>query len=112
MKMNNQPDDTSHRDTFARQVGEKAKRKLRARASGSRGVWFGLGMMGLVGWSVSIPMLAGTALGLWIDGRHPGGHSWTLMLLVSGLCIGCLNAGYWIAEQNRHMEDELEDRDE
>jgi predicted F0F1-ATPase subunit len=49
------------------------------------GVWFGLGMMGLIGWSVAIPTLLGAALGIWLDSRHPGSHSWTLALLVAGL---------------------------
>jgi len=31
----------------------KAARKLRARRNSAQGVWFGLGMMGLVGWSGS-----------------------------------------------------------
>jgi ATP synthase protein I len=109
--MNKPPEETSHTDTFAAQIGEKAARKLKARRN-TQGVWFGLGMMGLVGWSVSLPTLAGTAFGLWLDARHPGGHSWTLALLVGGLCIGCLNAWYWIAQQDRDMRDELEDRDE
>ncbi|MBU4505056.1 MAG: F0F1 ATP synthase subunit, partial [Gammaproteobacteria bacterium] len=38
--------------TLAEQVGARAARKLRARRSGTPGVWFGLGMMGLIGWSV------------------------------------------------------------
>jgi len=109
--MNKPPEETSHTDTFARQVGEKATRKMKARRN-TQGVWFGLGMMGLVGWSVSLPTLAGTALGLWLDARHPGGHSWTLALLVGGLCIGCLNAWYWVAQQDKEMRDALEDRDE
>jgi len=80
--MNKQTEETSQTDTFAAQVGAKAARKLMARKNATHGVWFGLGMMGLVGWSVSIPTLLGTALGVWLDGRHPGGHSWTLALLV------------------------------
>jgi ATP synthase protein I len=109
--MNKPPEETSPTDTFAAQIGAKATRKLKARKN-TQGVWFGLGMMGLVGWSVSIPTLAGTALGIWIDGRHPGEHSWTLALLVGGLSVGCLNAWYWIAQQDKAMRDDLEDRDE
>ena len=37
--------------TLERALEGKAARKLRAREEGDRGVWFGLGMMGLVGWS-------------------------------------------------------------
>ena len=33
-------------------------------------VWFGLGMMGLIGWSVAIPTVLGAALGLWLDQRQ------------------------------------------
>jgi ATP synthase protein I len=41
---------------------------------------------------VVVPTLLGTALGIWLDNHNPGTHSWTLMLLVIGLVIGCLNA--------------------
>ena len=70
--------------TFAEQVGAKAARKLKARRNATPGVWFGLGMMGLIGWSVVVPTLLGAALGLWLDKHYPGSHSWTLALLVAG----------------------------
>ena len=73
------------RTAFSREVGAKAARKLKARRNSTQGVWFGLGMMGLIGWSVAVPTLLGAALGLWLDNRHPGSHSWTLALLVAGL---------------------------
>ena len=88
--------------TFAEQIGAKADRKLRARR-GSHGVWFGLGMMGLIGWSVAIPTLLGAALGHWLDTRHAGRHPWTLALLVAGLVVGCLNAWHWVAKEDRAM---------
>ena len=97
--------------TFAGQIGAKAARKLKARKSTS-GVWFGLGMMGLVGWSVVVPTLLGAALGVWLDQHHPGKHPWTLALMVIGLAIGCLNAWYWVAQQDKAMRDEPEDGDE
>ncbi len=89
---------------LADRVGDKAERKLRARRNGSRGVWFGLGMMGLVGWSVVVPTLLGTALGIWLDAHHPDAtHSWTLALLVAGLVLGCANAWHWVAKENRRI---------
>jgi ATP synthase protein I len=97
--------------TLAGQIGAKAARKLKARKSTS-GVWFGLGMMGLVGWSVVVPTLLGAALGVWLDKHHPGTHPWTLALLVVGLAVGCLNAWYWVAQQDKAMRDEQEDGDE
>jgi ATP synthase protein I len=96
---------------LAMQIGAKAARKLRARQS-TQGVWFGLGMMGLVGWSVVVPTLLGTALGLWLDRHHPGAHSWTLALLVAGLALGCLNAWRWVAKESKAMEEEKDDHDE
>lgn len=97
---------------FAEQAGTKAARKLKARRDATQGVWFGLGMMGLIGWSVAVPTLLGAALGLWLDARHPGTHSWTLALLVAGLAIGCLNAWHWVAKQDKAMHADQETVDE
>jgi ATP synthase protein I len=94
---------------LAGQVGAKASRKIKARRHATPGVWFGLGMMGLVGWSVVVPTLIGAALGIWLDGRYPGSRSWTLMLLVAGLVIGCANAWRWVAAEDRDIRDESED---
>ncbi len=85
--MNNDPIKASTSDPFAHQIGAKAARKLKARES-TQGVWFGLGMMGLIGWSVVVPTLLGTAIGIWLDKHHPGKHAWTLALLMAGLMIG------------------------
>ncbi len=54
--------------------------------------WRAAALIGLIGWSVVLPMLAGIALGTWIDHRWPSRFSWTLMLLVAGLAAGCANA--------------------
>jgi len=83
-------------------IGRKAARKLKARGEGRRGLWFGLGMFGLVGWSVAIPTLAGIALGAWLDGRVDGRVSWTLTFLFVGVVIGCLNAWRWVRRESRH----------
>lgn len=103
---------TKDRTAFSREVGAKAARKLKARRNPTPGVWFGLGMMGLIGWSVVVPTLLGAALGIWLDRRHPGSHSWTLALLVAGLAIGCFNAWHWVAREDREMRKEQEDNHE
>jgi ATP synthase protein I len=94
---------------LAGQIGGKAERKLRARRHTSHGVWFGLGMMGLIGWSVAVPTLLGAALGIWLDRNHPGGRSWTLALLVAGLALGCMNAWLWVAKEAKAIRTEQED---
>jgi ATP synthase protein I len=83
------------------EVARKEARKVQARRRKDRSVWFGLGMFGLVGWSVAIPTLIGVAVGLWIDRTWPSGYSWTLMLLILGLAVGCLNAWQWVKKESR-----------
>ena len=99
-------------EKFIREVGSKATRKLKARRNSSQGVWFGLGMMGMIGWSVTVPTLAGAGFGIWLDHRHPGSHSWTLMLLVIGLVLGCLIAWHWVSKEDKEIREEREDGDE
>jgi ATP synthase protein I len=98
--------------SFSREIEAKAARKLKARRNSTQGVWFGLGMMGLIGWSVVVPTLLGAAVGIWLDNHHAGSHSWTLMLLLIGLAIGCLNAWHWVDKEDKEMREEQEDNDE
>ena len=109
-KPEGQPRDGDSR--LSREVGIKAARKLRARRQATPGIWFGLGMMGLVGWSVAIPTLLGAILGLWLDRHYPGPRSWTLALLIAGLVIGCWNAWHWVSREHREMQQEEEDDDD
>lgn len=84
------------------EIGRRAERKLRARARGQPAAWFGLGMFGLVGWSVAIPTLIGIAVGVWLDRRFPEQDvSWTLTCLLIGVGLGCLNAWFWIRQESR-----------
>jgi ATP synthase protein I len=77
-------------------VARKAARKLRARTAGRQGLWFGLGLFGMIGWSVALPTVLGALLGLWLDHAHPGRYSWTLSLLLAGLALGCMAAWQWL----------------
>ena len=90
---------------LADEIGARATRKLKARRS-TQGVWFGMGMMGLIGWSVVVPTLLGAALGIWLDARYPSRHGWTLALLMAGLVLGCFNAWHWVDKEDRAMRDE------
>ena len=111
--MSSNPKSTSKREpTFAQQVGVKAERKLKARRNPSKSVWFGLGMMGLIGWSVVIPTLIGAALGLWLDKHHVGNRSWTLALLAAGLTAGCFNAWHWVDKEDKAMREEEDGEEE
>ena len=83
-------------DRFAAEVGKKENRRIKSEQEPDQTVWFGLGMFGIIGWSVAIPTLIGVALGIWIDHKWPSQYSWALMFLVAGLSLGCLNAWYWV----------------
>ena len=102
--MSDTPDDKLVEDNLSEQVGVKEQRKMRARAETEQSIWFGLGMFGLVGWSVAVPTVAMLALGVWIDKRWPSDHSWTLMLLVVGIVAGCLNAWHWLSREREIIE--------
>jgi len=54
-------------EDLEKQVGAKESRKMKGRREKDRSIWFGLGMFGLIGWSVAIPTLIGVAVGIWID---------------------------------------------
>ena len=98
---------------FGEQIEHIAKRKLKAQRHVTQTVWTGLGMMGLVGWSVAAPTLLGAALGMWLDSRYAGEHSWTLALLAVGLMLGCFNAWHWVAKEDKEIhKDEDENNHE
>ena len=93
-------DDSEEGKELSKEIQTKEERKLKARREKDRGVWFGLGMFGLVGWSVAVPTVIGVAVGVWIDKTWPGRYSWTLMGLVLGVIVGCINAWYWVKRES------------
>lgn len=103
--------DPTQRDDLAGKIAAKERRKLRARREQEQSVWFGLGMFGLVGWSVAVPALICLALGIWIDRSYPGRYSWTLMFLFVGVALGALNAWYWVSREGKLIEKPEEDDD-
>ena len=85
---------------FQERISRKSDRKIKARKE-AKNIWFGLGMFGMVGWSVAIPSLLGIGLGIWIDTHSQSKYSWTLMLLIIGVALGCFNAWYWISKESQ-----------
>lgn len=90
-------------ELFSQQVGVKELRKLKNLHEKKRSIWFGLGMFGMVGWSVTVPTLLGMILGIWLDKNYPQSFSWTLTCLIIGLFAGCMIAWFWVANENREM---------
>jgi ATP synthase protein I len=100
----NKDKEVKKKHEFIDKVSEKELKKIRARNEKNRNIWFGLGMMGTIGWSVAIPTLIGIALGIWLDTKWPGRISWTLSFFFAGLILGCLNAWYWIRIEQKKIE--------
>lgn len=94
---------------FSKQIDEKEKRKLKALNNHKQSVWSGLGMFGMVGWSVVVPALLGAALGIRLDKNYPQSFSWTLTCLILGLVIGCIIAWNWVAKENKKIHQDKED---
>jgi len=83
---------------FVQQVSAKAARKLRVQKNGQQTVWFGLGMSGLIGWSVAVPTVVGAMTGLCgttIIQERIHGHSSCWPLAVRGLrkCLALGGSG-------------------
>lgn len=89
----------SPEEELLQKVEKEAEKKLKSQKEGKE-IMFGLGLFGIVGWSIAIPTLIGISLGVYLDKAFPFGFSWTLTLLFAGIITGCLNAWHWIREKS------------
>jgi len=90
-------------EQYVRDVARKAELKLAAQHDKTPIVGIGIGMFGAVGWSVAVPTVLGALAGAWWDRHHPGTRSYTLVLLVAGLVLGCANAWRWFANADAEI---------
>lgn len=91
------------RINLSEKVGEQEQRLLQSKHEKKRSVWAGLGLFGIIGWTIVVPTLSGIAFGRWLDVHYPQSHSWTLSLLVVGLALGCYGAWHWIKKEHHNM---------
>jgi ATP synthase protein I len=96
-------------DSFSQKVSVKERRILKAKHEKKESVWSGIGMFGMVGWSVAVPTLLGAALGIWLDKTYAKSFSWTLTFLLLGLVGGCLIAWNWISKEHKKMNNDKEE---
>jgi ATP synthase protein I len=71
-----------------RSVEVRRSREEKWRATGERPVWRNLSMIGALGWLIVVPMLAGAALGRWLDHVFAQNVFWTGSLIFLGAVIG------------------------
>lgn len=85
-------------EELVERIKKDSIKKIKSREK-SPGIIFGLGMFGIIGWSVSIPTIMGVALGVFLDKKFTQSFSWTLTLLFAGIIMGSFNAWHWIKEK-------------
>lgn len=56
----------------------------------------GLGVFGVIGWSVAIPTVGGAFLGMWLNRVAPQSFSWPIALILGGVVLGGMVAWSWI----------------
>lgn len=95
--------DKNKKALFLKKIGDKERLKLKFLRDNKQSVWSGLGMFGMVGWSIAVPTLLGTMLGIWLDKSKPQSFSWTLTCLAAGLFAGCLIAWFWVSKEEKGM---------
>lgn len=78
-------------------ISSDADKKIEARKKGKE-IMFGLGIFGIVGFSIAIPTLMGILLGTYLDKRTDSSISFTITFLFLGLIVGCVNAWRWVKE--------------
>lgn len=95
------PADRERIEALRRTIRRKSLRHERARRHRRPSVLSYLGTFGLVGWTVTIPTLAGLAFGLYIDSVVESERSFTIVFMLLGVAIGLVTAWYWIQQEGR-----------
>ncbi len=88
----------SPEEELLEKIERDSQKKIKAQEEGSE-IMFGLGLFGIVGWSIAVPTLMGIFLGVFLDKKFTQSFSWTLTLLFAGVVIGSLNAWHWIKQK-------------
>jgi ATP synthase protein I len=81
---------------FITVVKRAVARFRRARAVGEPSVSWQLGQIGVLGWIVVTPLLAGLFFGRWLDHQFATGIFWTAALIFIGGAFGFWSAWRWM----------------
>lgn len=89
------------RDPSAEKIEQRARRMQAARDNPGPSPLRGIGTFGMIGWSVAVPTVGGTFLGLWLDRVAPQDFSWTIALILGGVAVGIMLAWNWVSKEGR-----------
>ena len=78
-------------ERFLETLRHKRERAERNRREENPSFWSNVGLFGVVGWSITVPMVLGLLVGRLIDKRFDSGAVYTVFLMLVGLGFGCYN---------------------
>ncbi len=71
-----------------------------SRARREKGFWHYASLLGVGGWLIVLPVVAGAYLGKYLDKRVHAGISWTITCMLLGFALGAYNV--WEYYFRRH----------
>ena len=89
---------------FLHTLAAKEHRTVDAKEDKDSIAWEGVGRFGMVGWSVTVPVLVAILIGWALDritGHH---HLWVTVSFFIGLIAGCVNTAYWLFKEYGEIE--------
>ncbi|MDX5976626.1 AtpZ/AtpI family protein [Vreelandella alkaliphila] len=81
-------------------IGRRARRLRKAREEPGTSPLRGLGVFGMIGWSIAVPTVAGAFFGLWLDRNMPQDFQWTIALILGGVALGGFIAWAWVSKES------------
>ncbi len=87
---------TKPEDASAKVIRRRAERMQQTRNEPKYSPLNGLGVFGVIGWSVALPTVAGAFLGMWLNRVAPQSFSWPMALILGGAVVGAMVAWSWI----------------
>ena len=93
-------------DHMARAARDAAHREARGRAQPEPSLGSRLGQIGILGWTIVLPTLAGLAIGRGLDRLFRSGVFFSAPLLMIGAAAGLWFAWKWMHRQERSPDDD------
>ncbi len=83
-------------DPLVSETRRRRDRRDRWLREGDMSIGRRLAQIGVLGWILVVPTLAGLFFGRWLDARFATGIFWSAPLMLLGLCIGGWTAWKWM----------------
>ena len=80
------------KDTASEAIRRRTQRMQKTRDEPQYSPLNGLGVFGVIGWSVAIPTVGGAFLGMWLYRVAPQSFYWPIALILGGVVLGGLVA--------------------